>query len=176
MANRAPEQYQHSLLYARQYGAKHREERSEYNRKWLTRNLGYKQRWNAENSDKNREYRRKAQQKKASNPKYYFSKHSIDAHKHKGCTIEFTREDLYEKVRDTENCEYCERPLDWSPRRGHCASSPSVDRINNANPVMTLDNIMICYHHCNAVKFNRPLQEFIDRFDPRDLIQEAGKI
>lgn len=175
------ERYQQSLLYNRKYRAAHQKERREYGRKYRATHLEKRRKeskeWRIRHPDQVRLNHRREYQKKVTNPKHLILERSIQAHKVRGCIIEFTKENLYQKAKDIENCEYCERPLDWSLTKGHATgNSPSIDRIDNTNPVMTLDNIIICCSRCNAMKFNRPLQEFINRFDPRDLIQEAGKI
>jgi hypothetical protein len=176
------EQYQQSLAYNRQYRAAHREQRRQYQREYdrkyrlahLEKQREYDREWKIRNPDKVRSNHRKEYQKKLSNPKHLILERSIQMHKARGCIVKFTKQELYERAKDVENCEYCEKPLDWSLTKGHMTgSSPTIDRINNANLVMTLDNIMISCNRCNAGKFNRPLQEFIDRFNLRNL---GGKI
>lgn len=84
-------------------------------------------------------------------------------HKKDGYIIEFSTKELYDKIKDIENCEICNNKLDWT--RGNKQTvkrnSPSLDRKEN-EVIMKLNNVHVVCHRCNATKRDRNMKEFIE--------------
>jgi hypothetical protein len=87
-------------------------------------------------------------------------KGTIASHNARGFEIAFTREQLQEHVMKIDKCVYCKRTLDWSSATRLSPLTPSLDRIDLKNKI-TLYNIDIICHQCNATKGSRTKGEFI---------------
>lgn len=103
-------------------------------------------------------------------------------HKSRGCTINFSVNDLVELAISNPTCYYCNDLLSWYNNTTK-DNSPTLERLNN-DKYLFMDNIAIACHLCNRTKGIRDFNEFTnyctsikEKFNGKDLFQmleEAG--
>ena len=100
------------------------------------------------------------------NPKRAWSRSTLYKHKFRGAfDIKITIDELEHFIKDTEHCDLCKVPLDWSrgTKGGKILyNSPTLDRKNNEH-FIALDNIMILCHRCNSGKNEDSVEEYVER-------------
>jgi len=97
-------------------------------------------------------------------PRKMWAKNSVAVHKTRHDNVIITWQELFEKANVTDECPICGCKLDWSVntkggRPKH--NSPSLDRINNDDTITKENSWIVCLH-CNVIKSDRPLLEFIE--------------
>jgi hypothetical protein len=101
-------------------------------------------------------------EKKRQNYYAHWSYSTIDKHERRGMVVEFTREWLEQRARETSYCELCGDELRWEPceQRAMYTNTPTLDRVSNEK-VLTEYSIMILCNSCNAGKGVQSLDEYI---------------
>ena len=88
-----------------------------------------------------------------------WARSTIATHKSKGFMVTLRSRELYEMVKDINNCSICGCKLNWNG--GKVSNiSPSLDRIDN-EMFITKDNIQIVCHRCNRLKGTMLMSEFV---------------
>jgi hypothetical protein len=103
-------------------------------------------------------------ERKRQNYHAHWSYSTIDRHERRGMVVEFTKEWLEQKARETQCCELCGDELRWEPVgfKGMYPNTPTLDRVSNEK-VLTTENVMILCNSCNAGKGVQSLDEYIDK-------------
>jgi len=121
----------------------------EYKKEWFKRHPGVE--------------RERSQKWAAKHPRVYWVKATFNNHQRRGYLMMFSREDLVNMARNTDECNICGQKLNWlkEGKNGKKVfNSPSLDRINN-DKVLTIHNIQIVCDRCNTSKQSRTMKEFI---------------
>lgn len=93
--------------------------------------------------------------------KRHWAKGTIRNHKKRNHKILFTVEELFQYIKNKKECELCNCLLEWG--KGKISpNSPTLDRKDNEK-IITLENILITCHGCNAGKDNGTLEEYVKR-------------
>lgn len=97
-----------------------------------------------------------------SNPKRAWVYGALLNHRKSGCEIDITRDELYEYIKDKNNCEYCGIELDWTwnGTTKVALNHASLDR-RSAGGKVELGNIALVCFRCNSSKGQLSAEEFI---------------
>ncbi len=108
----------------------------------------------AESRDKQREWAR-------IHPHMSWVNHTIYSHRGGGYAVNITAAQLEPIAKRTTHCSICGVALAWETGTGFSHDSPSLDRKDNGQ-VMTIGNVWIVCHRCNATKRDRTFKEFVE--------------
>lgn len=90
--------------------------------------------------------------------KMYWCKNVLTGHR--DYSINITVLELYDIIKDLENCPICGCKFDWWASKTY-SNKPSLDRTNN-DDFIDDTNIQVICHSCNRTKSNRTMKEFIE--------------
>jgi len=85
-----------------------------------------------------------------SNPHRTWAKGTINNHKLRKCTFNFSVEELTKKAQSVTHCPICGSPLIFGGEKPH-RNTPTLDRIYGDRE-LTLDNTNIICYTCNSAK------------------------
>ena len=95
------------------------------------------------------------------NPKRAWANFLLSNHKRNGYIIDITKDELLEMAKKVEHCPFCNCKLLWVYGNGLNDNTPTLDRINNEKH-LTLNNVQILCHKCNAMKQDKTMEELIE--------------
>ncbi len=106
---------------------------------------------------------RKKKEYKETHPKQTWCQSTLSTHKRRKISINITADELFNYVKNIENCEFCGEKLDWKlgDKKHIQKNSPTLDRLNNENYI-DLKNIKVLCSKCNATKRDKTFKEFVD--------------
>lgn len=104
-------------------------------------------------------HRKSAKEWRIKNSIKYWCYGTINGHKRRGYKILFTIKELFLIVKKITHCPICDTKLQFGGRENQ--KSATLDRINNEK-ILTLNNIQIICHKCNATKQDRTMPELVE--------------
>ena len=85
---------------------------------------------------------------------------TIYTHSIRNIIIKITKEELFNKIKDINNCQFCDEKLNFFNKKTNLFSA-TLDRLNNEDYIDNKNTVIIC-HSCNSTKSDRTICQFLE--------------